>query len=156
VTEQRQIDFDTLSAAIEDIEKSIEQQRNGTSLPPETTFIWDQGNWCEETGCGTALCYAGFMAVRLGADLPPLVPGVVGILPPYHRYWQVTDEGRWSDNDDDSIQIKYWVMDRVGLTEEQADALFQSGNSLANIKAMRDELVRNPNATYDELEEAAW
>jgi hypothetical protein len=146
------INFDVLNGAIEDIEAAIAREKAMlASAPTELGFVWDQSDWCHENACGTAMCLAGFMAVRLGAELPPLIEGT------FKRHmWYVNPNGQWSDDiwaDErlSTIPIGDWVTNEVGLTGHQTDALFNPLNSLTDIKVMRDALVANPSNTLEGL-----
>lgn len=145
------IDFDLLDAAIED----AANEANG--------YKHNQGNWVSvvlsyedtESACGTAMCLAGFAAMRAGAEVPQ--PQLYGFGGWYMPDWTVnTETGKLVSPLDfvsPSAHVSDFARDRLGLTGGQANALFDGTNTIDDLRAMRDHLRENPDAGHDELDD---
>lgn len=99
---------------------------------------WHQGSWGHKEACGTAGCVAFHVGLHDGAEIvwdDFSLDGVASI------------EAIGEDGDTP------WEYARrsLGLTQGQSDALFNGGNEMEQLKAMRDALAANPEATRDEL-----
>lgn len=147
------VNFELLDAAIEDAANG----RDG--------IVHNQGDWispADDTGsdanhpCGTAVCLAGFIGLRAGATMPK--PQFVKLDEDddgdgfwEFPWWSVNpDTGRYEDGPE-SVEISVFARDRAGLSRSQANAMFYGGNSLENIRAMRDYLRDHADAKFDEL-----
>lgn len=90
--------------------------------------LWQQDSYATETACGTAFCVAGW-AAALTRPAPVVRWGMA---------WEFKDgAGKLGDFVDVGMEV-------LGLTDDQADALFASNNTLKDIEAMRDALAANP------------
>lgn len=110
-------------AALEELyawaEGQTELKRQG--LPSE----WDQGVWGRkaDTDCGTACCIAGRQVLLDGgAFVVNGLPFVITAMMPGGR----------------EVDVQGYATERLGLNEEQADALFNSGNNLADLRKIID------------------
>jgi hypothetical protein len=56
----------------------------------------------------------------------------------------------------DAMEAKEWARRSLGLTRVQAAHLFDAGNTLADIRAMRDALIANPSDQLDGFNDATW
>ncbi len=105
---------------------------------------WDQSTWASRTGCGTACCVAGKAALLDGwqpefADEPGVNYTI--IFAKGGRTWPVDDIAQ----------------DVLGLTDEEADDLFEVSNSVEQIERMIDLIVAGkytPRTWTQELENA--
>ncbi|MET0426648.1 MAG: hypothetical protein ABW046_22465 [Actinoplanes sp.] len=90
--------------------------------------LWNQGVWAAPTECGTAYCVAGWAASMTLAG-PLELHGSMFI-------------------DADGVRHVWatYGADVLGITDSQADELFNGGNDLETIKEMRDALAANPGA----------
>lgn len=140
------INFALLDQSIVDAAK----QANG--------FQHYQGDWVSavnpeadtEGACGTALCLAGFAAVRAGAEIPKPTRDYRGVW--YFSPWRLDlTTGKLVEAEAGGKHVSEFASDRLGLTLGQAEALFASSNTLDELYAMRDHLRENPDADNDEL-----
>ncbi|MFC3504473.1 hypothetical protein ACFOOK_26375 [Micromonospora krabiensis] len=140
------INFDLLDAAIEDAANEAHgfKHRQGEWLDVVDPFA----DMDEPTACGTAMCLAGFAAVRAGAEIPK--PQWNSACQEWEMpYWDLDPEtGRL---DEDGVTVARFARERLGLDEDQADALFSGSNTLPDLRAMRDHLREYPDATYGDL-----
>ncbi|MFY1620068.1 hypothetical protein [Micromonospora sp. WMMD736] len=145
MTTNTTINFDLLDAGIEDAATGAHGYEH------------DQSNWVavvsphEEPDhpCGTAMCLAGFVAIRAGAEVPkPIYDYFMGAwdIP----YWDVNPETGQLDSRH-GVHVATFARKRLGISDDQADALFAGSNTLRVLRAMRDYLRDNPDATYAEL-----
>jgi hypothetical protein len=143
------INFDLLDAAIEDAAAGA----NGYAYD-QSEYVTPVNRHAESAqACGTALCLAGFAAVRAGAEVPtPYQHAGVWWSPP----WYVDPETGELDHEldaDNSVHVAVFAQQHLGLSLGQAQALFWAENTLADICRMRDHLRREPNARYEVLRE---
>jgi hypothetical protein len=97
------------------------------------------------------LCLAGFTAVREGAKVPrPINNGSYWSMP----LWYVDPKTGKSATPGYGVHVSDFARDRLGLSQAQSVALFEAANTLEVIRAMREILWRNPDATYIELADA--
>ena len=97
-------------------------------LPSE----WDQGTWGRaEPGvdCGTACCIAGRQVLLDGGKFLVDI-GVGSIRVPY------AVNARMPEGDE--VDIRDYAAQRLGLTEERADALFEADNGLGDLRTIID------------------
>jgi hypothetical protein len=141
------IDFELLDAAIEDAAhptSGVSHQQTDWLAPTRGTERAEQ--------CGTAMCLAGFAAVRCGAK-PPAPQRYFGGLWEFPD-WRVNAEtGEYSRRG--GIHVAEFAATRLGLSEGQTTALFSGGNTLDEIRAMRDHLREHPDAGFEALFDAA-
>jgi hypothetical protein len=100
--------------------------------------------------CKTGLCLAGFIGVRAGAKLPPIIdhPSYRGGRRYWHhKAWFVNpDTGEYDENGE---HISAFAARQAGLSYSQSDALFGGGNTLEDIREMIDQLRVDPTALDD-------
>lgn len=101
--------------------------------------------------CGTGLCLAGFIGVRLGAQLPPLLHEWDGT--PYYDEWTVNPHT--GEYDQNGVHIADFAANNLGVNHEQAEALFFGENSLDGLRRMRSILALSPTADFDDLVDGA-
>lgn len=146
------IDFDLFDAAIED----AATEANG--------YKHQQANWAsvvnlyadDESSCGTAMCLAGFAAVRCGAEVPrpALDPNGFWYVP---NWWVNAATGALSDEDDpEAVHVSNFARIRLGLDWGQADELFSAANTLDQIRGLRNHLAKHPDAGRHQLEDVRW
>lgn len=139
------IDFELLDDAVRDAETDA----NGI-VHNQATWI-SAAEYDPETDepCGTAMCLAGRIGLLAGAKLPPSPDRVWFVNP-------VTGESEWVNWDPrhQRVHIATFARRRAGLTEGQADALFEGSNTLPEIRAMVDHLRDYPESGYVELHQA--
>jgi hypothetical protein len=87
----------------------------------------------EINSCGTAFCFAGHAALKAGAEAPPKDR-------PWCEGWKV-----------EGSPVEVWSAARLGISNEQADILFDSSNTLNDLEVLVQALIDNPEATQDEL-----
>ena len=80
---------------------------------------WNQGEWAEQTACGTVACFAGTAVMLTGYDFDFTV---------YEDEVRSTDKVTTGDNIRDVATIE------LGLTAIQADFLFYGGNTLEDLE----------------------
>lgn len=118
-------DIEKLDAALKYIEEHPEE--------------WDQADWGHRSACGTAGCLAYHVGVLDGAEI------------------------LWSSSES-SLEPSRAFVDAIGgkapsayarealrLSTEQSYALFAGGNSLEDLKTMRDVLAKDPVASDRDL-----
>lgn len=98
--------------------------------------LWDQGTWARPTECGTAYCVAGWVA-ELTLPLPLAIRNAV-IDTEFVDFRDASGAGHDWDT---------YGREALGLNGDQAEEMFASSNDLTRIKAMRDALAHDPNAT---------
>ena len=80
---------------------------------------WEQDNWCTPTHCGTAYCYGGHVAVRLGYKLQPIDKQL------NHR------------EPNNNHEIVYFALSySLDIPRELFDEITNADNSLEEIKAI--------------------
>jgi hypothetical protein len=100
---------------------------------PET---WNQDSWVSRRDCGTAYCVAGWAVAR--------------------KYGEVQIKEKLYINDSFRVGTEVHTFERAGrdileLTFVQATWLFAPGNTLEDIKLMRDALAADPDADLEEV-----
>lgn len=98
----------------------------------------------EQNACSTSFCFAGHVALHEGFPNPPKTN-----TDPWARLVVVDDREYHEDVSD-------FARETLGLTLEQADALFDSGNTLQDLKTMVQTLHEFPNVKgwrMDEIRE---
>lgn len=104
---------------------------------------WVQGTWGQRNACGTAGCIAFHVGRHDGAEMA----------------WE-----DWSEANEVFFALEAiagetpWEYARssLGLTRDQANALFNGGNDMLGLRAMRDLLAVAPDASRGELLIAAY
>lgn len=92
---------------------------------------WNQKMWVEINECGTAFCYAGHYLHSQGWQACRM---------PDSQPWATFGLARGGE-------ILTWTMigqcaaDELGLTNAEADALFEEGNTLEDLKEIVDEIA---------------
>jgi len=125
-TEERTPDMAALEELYAWAESEAKKQAAG--LPNE----WDQGQWGRidrQSGCATACCIAGRQALLDGGIF-------VHASSPWMRVTGMVNEARMPGGR--VVEIRDYAADRLGLHEEQADALFGSENELADLRRIID------------------
>lgn len=144
------IDFDLLDAAIEDAARE-----NSVIAHDQSVWLGVPDGTEHADVCGTAMCLAGFIAVRAGAAVPPA---------------QRAEDGEWDYPDwavdeatgaytPGAMHVSEFAEKRAGLSEGQADALFSGGNTLDQLRQMIAYLREHPDAVTVDLFDAtdrAW
>lgn len=97
---------------------------------------WDQTIWSNE--CGTSCCIAGKVALEEG-----LTPRVSTFYPRTVRNF-VTPDGDFVTPDGDSVDPSDFAQDKLGLTLEQADALFEENNTLSDLRHIIGKIAEDP------------
>lgn len=100
----------------------------------------DQTHWVND--CGTAFCYAGHAAILSGATLPP--PNVSA----WARHWVIDRTSLISvslstfdfGSHDGIVPIHEFAAERLGITEAEADVLFDGDRTIAELRALVDAL----------------
>jgi hypothetical protein len=117
-----------LDEAIEQIEFQVGRPGGGD---------WSQGDW----RCGSGMCLAGWVAQLAGAQwaFPAYCRGAEYVVA------NADDDDRAVINVDGKRVV--FVADRaddlLGLDDEEADLLFDAGNSITDIKHLRDRLAKD-------------
>jgi hypothetical protein len=102
--------------------------------------------------CGTAMCLAGFIAVRAGAKQPAPVHAAGG----GHWYFPDWDlDPETGEYDQDGTPVSEFAQERAGLTFTQACALWDGANTLADLRVMVTHLREHPDTTSLGLHRAA-
>lgn len=138
------IDFALLDTAIEDAATGAGGYWHNQVewLAPAPGHTLDQ--------CGTAMCLAGFIAVRTGSVPPaPTRRGTAWIFPA----WRV-DPTTGTYDFNGGMRVSEYAAREVGLDRAQAIALFAADNTLDDIRLMRDHLRINPDADTSDLIDA--
>jgi len=104
---------------------------------PKQHMQWD---WGRKSECGTAFCVAGWAAQLDHAAL---------------EWYEPDGRGDQALKSAGGLYPGDYAADSLGLNADQAYQLFDEGNSVANIKAMRDALAADPAVTGDALHEIA-
>lgn len=96
--------------------------------------------------CGTAFCFAGHVAIHEGFPAPPLNGDA------WYRQVKSTNSS-WGTYTE---EVNEFAQKRLGLSYNQADALFSGHNSLDDLKNMVTLLHYDPSIDGDEMEEVTW
>lgn len=104
---------------------------------------WTQGSWGHRSACGTAGCIAFHVGRHDGAEMD----------------WE-----DWTEGNEEYFALNLvagqepWDYARksLGLTDGQAEVLFAGGNTMADMRAMRDVLAADPGAARATLYMAAY
>lgn len=102
---------------------------------PET---WDQSTW----RCQTGMCFAGW-AAELSPDIQWTL-GADAVSDESYHDAEVTFDGC-------RTHVSFAAESVLGLSQDQADLLFASGNTLDEIKTIVDAIEENPAISYDRL-----
>lgn len=118
-------------ADIERLEAVMTQIRDN----PET---WDQGEWAQETECGTSYCFAGWAVEMFSEE---------------EIHWREVERvgGRQTKHAfavKSGSSIRQEASDLLGLTDGESFALFWGGNSFENLETMVKNLA-NGRDIYD-------
>ena len=100
-------------------------------LTPDGTLLTDDDMVDEP--CGTAFCFAGHAAMMTGFPKPPSHNGDI---------WTGVIDGR-------EYFVDSWAERVLDLTDDQADILFQSGNTLDDLETIVNAIKENPEIDYD-------
>ena len=106
------------------------------NVDPETGFSWVSVHTeevTEENSCGTSFCFAGHTAIHEGFPSPPMNNTY-----PWTRQVQDGEDTYTQEAND-------FARDLLGLDYDQADALFDSENSLQDLDTMIQVLHLYPN-----------
>lgn len=123
------VDIERLNRALAHIEAHPEQH--------------DQGVWLRKVDCGTAACLAGWVVIQEYPEAG-FVRDRYDIGNTYSRV-DILPEGEAPLVDEVASQL-------LGITSDQADALFDESNTIGHLRAMRDLLAADENVYGDELE----
>jgi hypothetical protein len=115
---------------------------------------WDQRLWGIQVdvptssfeSCGAAFCFAGWTAKLDGCDMDwrSDATGNVKVLESVRPAHTIRWRAVWE-----------YAAESLGITEAQADQLFNASNSLATIKAMIDALDEDPEVYWETLSDLA-
>jgi hypothetical protein len=94
-----------------------------------TGGMWNQEVWASETECGTAFCIAGY-ACAIG------VPGAKIAKQPWLSdiFVELHIDGEWASWSDTGQEI-------LGLTDDEADDLFDSDNTVADVRRIAERIA---------------
>lgn len=81
---------------------------------------WDQRNWASRSDCGTAYCLAGLACVRSGGQAK------------FYRGLEYASTCSLPDGRTELIVLV--AQDLLGLTNDQADILFDASNTIDDLK----------------------
>jgi hypothetical protein len=104
---------------------------------------WNQGSWGHRNACGTAGCIAFHVGRHDGAEMAWVD-------------WTESNEVYFALDFIGGQEPWDYARTSLGLTGEQAGALFSGGNTMADMRAMRDVLAAKPDATRAALCMAAY
>lgn len=100
--------------------------------------LWDQVRWISPKSCGTAACFAGHRALQDGFVLPGFDRSdediVVNPRTGEELYYVLSGQAA------EGHHVAEYARQRFGLTESEADWLFDSANSLDTLKEIVDDL----------------
>lgn len=92
---------------------------------------WRQSTWGRRTACGTAMCVAGHVAALDKAEMQ----------------WTSTDNEQALIAANGTAIFRY-AKESLGLSDGQAEELFDALNSMSTLRALRDALADD--VDYDE------
>lgn len=131
---------------------------------------WNQGNWftrfapdesdAEATACKTSFCYAGHVAVLEGAKTPTTDHswGVAPNLEPVR--WVDSRAGcgvphcescngnqqLYDAMPEGTVHVSTFARERLGLTEEEGEVLFDGGNTLEELRVIVEGFIDGADA----------
>lgn len=102
---------------------------------------WNQGYWGLTTMCGTTFCLAGHVAILAGAEAPKNISTL--------DFWKVNPDGSlylcgpddWSS---EAMHVSLYAREALGLTQEQAEALFNHSRTLEQLDILVARLKADP------------
>lgn len=140
---------------LEEIYKFIEEhprtwrQASWYATVDQETGVWKHyvrvENVEELNSCGSSFCFAGHVALHEGFPSPPVQNN--------HEWGRFVKE----DTEYEEYELVYeFAAKRLGLTSDQAGALFEGDNSLDDIRFMIDVLKLLPSVDGDDLVEMKY
>lgn len=88
----------------------------------------DQNTWRSVLSCGTTMCFAGHAATLAGGSWVTIEDHWYGLIP------EADDEYQWAYHGVPYVLVRKRAQRVLGLTDEQANALFLRADDLAKVK----------------------
>jgi hypothetical protein len=103
--------------------------------------LWDQSYWMAEMKCGTTGCFAGHYAISQGC-----VPALDSHF--YDDKTSINDTADCFTPEGERVYIRSFAKEGLGLTEDEADALFEGDNTLSDLRLIIEAISKGESVRF--------